>query len=520
MTRKWDQWLRQPLLAERPVADDRRARWILLLLWFVATLTLVVHHVPWRDEVRAWSLMLQGDSWPGMFRAVQGEGHPYLWYILLRAGHLLFGVKEVLPALGLLVATAAAALLALRAPFRLALIAVLLFSLHLGFAYSVVSRNYGISALVMFIIAANYQRVKNTPLLGVLLLLLCNTNAPSVLLAGALLLYRMVEVAAERPSLRSREVRMILVNGLLLLLGALFCFLAVYPPVNDAAAAVNKVPLTSITAVQSVVDADRSFGALGFDNMLWAANLFILISLGVFVRSRPAMVAALVAFVVLKLFFFFVFPAAYRHAALFLMFLVALLWIEGDRRLRAGAREPVFSGLFGLASAWAFALLLAMQSILYVKEPVLAAIQGRPYSSAGELAQILARPEFAGASLMFDPDALGESVVYHTGQPYWLLRQGRFGTITPFTMAGNKELSLDDFLATADRLHRSTKRPVIIVLQRDIERTRPGRYDVMYADFTLYTPENIARFLQRTRPVARLDRAYGDENYLVYAYPR
>jgi hypothetical protein len=84
--------------------------------------------VPWRDEVRAWSLTLMASNWPDLFRVVHGEGHPYLWYILLRAAHDLFGVREILPALGLAIAVAAAALLALRSSFRIGIIALLLFS--------------------------------------------------------------------------------------------------------------------------------------------------------------------------------------------------------------------------------------------------------------------------------------------------------------------------------------------------------------------------------------------------------
>ena len=514
-------WFRQPLLTDVPVRNTLMARMLLLGAWLAVTLWMTLNHVPWRDEVRAWSLMLMGgDSWSGMFRAVHGEGHPYLWYILLRAGHLLFGVREVLPGLGFLVGAAAAALLALKAPYRIGIVAVLLFSLHLGFDFSVVSRNYGITALVLFAIAISYERVKEGPLFGCLLFLLCNTNAPSVFLAGALLLYRMVEVAAGQPPLRSREMVMLVVNGALLLLGTLVCFLAIYPPVNDAAAVVNRVPLTVATALLSIADAGRSFGALGFHTMPQAANVFTLLSLAVFLRSRPAIIAAVAAFVTLKLFFFFVFPAAYRHASLFLVFLVALLWIEGNKRPHQQRSEEAHGSLLALASGWAFALLLAIQSVLYFKGPLAATVEGRPFSNAAELAAVMDRPEYRGAPLIIDPDALGESVVYHTNKPFWLLRQGRFGTITPFSIKGNKDLSLDDMLLTARRLHAATGRPVVIALQRDIATTLPGRYDVMYADYTTYTRQNIARFQSDTRPIASLRTAFGDERYDVYVYPR
>jgi hypothetical protein len=125
-------WLRQPLLSERPATANLRTRGLLFLLWLAVTLTLAINHVPWRDEARAWLLMLQGDSWGEMFRAVQGEGHPFLWYMLLRAGNDLFGTPDVLPVIGLLIGIPTVALLVFRAPFRLGLLAVLIFSLTLA----------------------------------------------------------------------------------------------------------------------------------------------------------------------------------------------------------------------------------------------------------------------------------------------------------------------------------------------------------------------------------------------------
>jgi hypothetical protein len=372
----------------------------------------------------------------------------------------------------------------------------------------------------MFLIALAWPKVKKNLWLGLLLLLLCNTNAPSVLLAGALLLYRMVELAEERPGWRSRQVAVVLVNGVLLLIGALLCLVAIYPPVNDAPAVVSRVAITPVSVLNGLVSVDRSFGVIGFDSFLPATNIFIVLSLLVFVRSRPAIVAAGTAFVALQLFFSLVFAGGYRHAALYLIFLVTLLWIEGVRRWRGELPAEGRRGLLPLAANWALLVLLAMQTILYVKGPLISTALGRPWSEAARLAAILDRPEFRGSIVMFDPDAMGEALVYHTQQPYWLLRQDRLGRITPFTMTGNKELSLDAILATAQRLQSKTGRPVLIALQRDPAITPPGRYDVMYADYTLYTRENIARFKAGTRQVADLRGAYGDENYTVYRYPR
>jgi hypothetical protein len=122
--------------------------------------------------------------------------------------------------------------------------------------------------------------------------------------------------------------------------------------------------------------------------------------------------------------------------------------------------------------------------------------------------------------LMIDPDSMGESVVYQTGQPYWLIRRDRLATLTPFSSAGDKRLTLDRLLQQAEAVKVKTGRPVVIALALDLGKTRSGAYDMMYRDYTLLTPDSVDRFKVATRKVASLRHASGDENYDVYVYPR
>jgi hypothetical protein len=107
-------------------ASHLAPRLALFAAWLVVVLWLASHHVVWRDEVRALSFAIAGDSWADMLRGLHGEGHPALWYILLRAAHDFAGVSQVLPAVSLAVAALTAALLVFLSPFPLPLIALIL----------------------------------------------------------------------------------------------------------------------------------------------------------------------------------------------------------------------------------------------------------------------------------------------------------------------------------------------------------------------------------------------------------
>lgn len=519
MTSKLDDWLRQPLLSEQVPSANRTARTLLFLAWLAVTLWLAAVHVPWRDEARAWSLTLMGSNWPDMFRAVQGEGHPFLWYVLLRAGHDLFGSPEVLQVTAVVIGVAAVALLVFRGPFRLALLAALIFSLHLGFEYTVVARNYGISALLMLAIAASWQRIRDSLWLGVLLLLLCNTNVPSVFLAGSLFLYRMLELWGEQGlGLKAPEWRRWLLNAVLLGIGAILCFVAVYPPANDAAASTAAVPIGLRSLVNALFTADRSFIVIGFGVGSPFGALIVLLSLLVFLDRPWALLSALVALVLLKLFFHFVYPGFYRHSSLFFILLVALAWMEADKGWLKDwkARGPRLVMLVGTT---AFFLLMAMQVVRYVREPIADLLAGRPYSHAADLAAILNRPDLQGAQLMIDPDSMGESVSFQTGRPFWLIRQDRPGTITPFSKSGNKNLTLDRLLQQAANVHARTGRPVVIALEMPLATTPAGSYDMMYGDYTRITPDSVARFRAATRKIASYRESGSGEDYDVYVYP-
>ena len=81
----------------RSVSPDLPIKIGLFALWLAIAVWLAMNHVIWRDEMRALSIALQGDHLTGMLQGLHGEGHPALWYLLLRGVYLVFGRLEVLP---------------------------------------------------------------------------------------------------------------------------------------------------------------------------------------------------------------------------------------------------------------------------------------------------------------------------------------------------------------------------------------------------------------------------------------
>lgn len=508
------------------------------LAWAAVVLVLASRHVFWRDEVRALSLALQGENVLAMLRGVQGEGHPALWYLLLRGAHTLLPSPAVLPGVSILVAAAATILLAFRSPLRWPLVVLFLFGLIGVYEYSVMARNYGISMLLMFAFAALYPRHRDRGfVLGGILFLLVNANVHSVILAGAFLSFWLLEVAWPAP--RPREMRNLALNAAIVALGIAVCAATVYPPFNDAAQSwpaegfsamgVARAVLLPPAAGQfaSLAGHDLWRGLLEWSNLcrdpllmspaLLGSALLFGSTLGL-VQRPAALLATWGALLGLSGFFEVVYGGKYRHQALWLVFLVSMYWITGcgpsERHTRPFLRIVRTLGTVCLAA------LLGLQVYVGLRKVVLpVGLRAEPESRSRDLAHLITRtPELTHATVIADPDYLVEPLSYYVSNPTYLLREQRYGNVVTFTRNARLTLNLDDILRDARDLVGSTGRPVVILMAERLEASAPARIVREGYNWHLSTtPEQVLAFLDSTRRVARFEPVCcSDESYDVY----
>ena len=481
------------------------AAWLALIAWFVSGHTL------WRDEVRALSLALTGSNMIEMLRAIHGEGHPALWYLILRAAHDIVPVREVLPAAAAIIGIATMAVFTRYAPFRTIIVAIVLFSFWAGFEYLVIARNYGIAALAMFVIAAVYPRVRNSLCFGALLLVLCNTNVPACLLAAMFLLFRLVEMltSGEKPS--RRELVVFVGNAAIALVGALLCFATVYPTPQDAAVSTSLGDQTLSKIVVGLFDSS------GFANLEFPPLLLICCCAGL-IRRPAALAASLAALLILKLFFYLVYPSDYRHEILYLVFLLCLYWMAAEGAGGRWGGRPWMDIVERIGAAFMVALLAVQTWHLHV--PIKLQLKGVPFSRSADAGALLHEPAYRSAIVMADPDTMLEAIPYYADNPLYFLREQRFGKVMVLSSKARKLLTLDDVLADADRLHRQTGRPIIYLSHLPVSPDTNYRRKMMYNYQTVVTADAAKRFLSSTRFIARLRPSGMDENYDVYTYPR
>ena len=501
---------------------ERLTRWLLFLGYIAIVVFTAAHHEMWRDEVRALSVAQDG-SLPELFGELKYEGHPAVWYLLLRTGYLLTGSRLVLPALSLIVAAAAVYLLLRFSPFSWPQKSLLVLGVFPVFEYSVVARNYGLGMLLIVILAMLYPtRLQRPVWWGILLALLANTSIHAAIIAVAVMagtgwdLLVAWRAGVSRPTgqLRPRRVWLgatIAVAGLI----AARATVSTHRLPNES----GEMPRVRTVAHQmalSALNPGRFLGALVPSPTDELANTYRQVS-----PSTPQaividvilllMVAGLwgewslllimiTAFGASGALFRTVYGAYMRHLGL-LWFLLILVYWQLARRQRPGADLPGSQRRrllwFVTLPLTAVMLLQAIEGVRRVRQDVTTSL-----SSSAAMGRLLQEPEYRDATVLSSGDNLLEALPYYGARRLYLHSQLRYDTHRRFDFPFHGDRSLLALVTVVDSLGRVIRGPILILVP-DSAMAR--------------APEQVAaRLRASTVAIANLAPAVSDESYRVY----
>ncbi|MBR1158838.1 hypothetical protein [Bradyrhizobium elkanii] len=515
-----DQWLFAPKRDRRSWPD------LLLLAGWVALVGFQIgRHVMWRDEVRALTIALNGDDPVAMLRGLHGEGHPALWYLLLRGADAVFDRVEVLPAVAFVVGLLTVALLIFRSPFPRPLVLLLITGHALLFEYVVMARNYGISALLLFAIAACYRAHRDRGLLlGALLFLLANTNVVGAIMAGAFLLFWLLDLLETQLASHgwrwSPPLTNFAINATIATIGVVICAVTMLPTYNDAAARdwSHESPLAA--AILALVNPGAtSLGAL-FANLLPGVAGSVLLfgaTLGLLPR-RPAFLAAIAALLLTSLFFAVAANGAYRHAAVWLSFLIALYWIGWSQVTAPSVSRAWLDRRVPAIGRVSLLLVLAIQSAAGIND-LRNAVTGVVASRSADLGRLIAsRADLANAVILSEPEWLVEALPYYVKNRTYLARDHKFGSVVIFSRKGKLDSDLGETLRLARELRDTSRAPVIILLAYRLDEITPDRIYDEGKDWRTFhaSAAQIRDFREATTMLRRFGPAKTDESFDVY----
>lgn len=497
-----------------------------ILAWITLVTLVSASHEMTRDEVRALSTALEAPSIWELPATLKNEGHPVAWYAILRAAYSLVPSYVVLKAAALSIGVAAIVVLTAKSPYPMW--QKMLFTLGaLGsYEYSVMCRNYGISMLLLFMIAAVYPaRHKNTILIGVLLATLANTNVHSCILTVAFAMYWFIDetmMGGDKCTGRNR-------------LRLCFALAVAFAGVLASAATTIPDADTIVTNVRSLTAKEA--GAAALQSLVRPATNFIhvfphthvpqvvgslilwLLIAGLALRPHAA-AAVLVSMVLLGTLFSVGYRGEMRHEGLFVAFVLTMYWVVEQHRRGEQTRNFRKLEVLRLAARQAgIPVMLAMLFVTavgwkrsWVADLVVAQSSSREF---GEF--ITSHPEYRNAILVGEPDYYLESLAYYCDNRIYIPREHRFGKRVQFTKAAAPNLSLQELLRIAEELAARERVPVLIAVGfEDLRQSEALVHRYGYNKSFMWTLEELDRFEGATVRVAEFRNAV-DENYSVFA---
>jgi hypothetical protein len=145
----------------------------------------ILNHEIWLDEAQHFLIGRDSRGVMDMLRACRNEGHPLLWNILLFVITRFTPDPFYMQLVHILIGSAVA-LIILLSEGRTVEKILIIFGYFFFFEYNLISRNYGISALLMLLPVWLYTRGRPTPVkVAVLLFLLAQTHLFSLIFSIA-----------------------------------------------------------------------------------------------------------------------------------------------------------------------------------------------------------------------------------------------------------------------------------------------------------------------------------------------
>ncbi|MBF0466001.1 MAG: hypothetical protein HQK88_17115 [Nitrospirae bacterium] len=169
--------------------SDLKFAYIVTLVFFVLTLFNILHHAMWRDELEAWMIARDADTLHGLVENMRYQGHPMLWHLILYPITKITRNPVAMQMVHLLIATASAFVFLRFAPFSKILRGLFIFGYYPFFEYAIISRNYALGILFLFLFCAYFGKDfknRNYILLSTVLFFMSQCNALSAVLAIAL----------------------------------------------------------------------------------------------------------------------------------------------------------------------------------------------------------------------------------------------------------------------------------------------------------------------------------------------
>lgn len=148
------------------------------------------YHENWIDETQAWLIARDSNNIAVLLHNIRYEGHAILWYLLLFIPSHLGGSMTYMKLINATIIGAGCYLFASKTSFPKSIKILFCLSFYPIYEYGVLSRSYSLGLFFIFLMCVLYRLNKNNfIILGIIFLLLCQTDLPSIIIGISLLIF-------------------------------------------------------------------------------------------------------------------------------------------------------------------------------------------------------------------------------------------------------------------------------------------------------------------------------------------
>lgn len=202
---------------------------IILLLFFALGLVGICRHELWLDEAHHFLLAKDSEHFGALLYACRNEGHPLLWNVLLFILTRFSDNFFYMQLLHLLISCFTVMLICKSRLKRLEKIFII-FGFYILYEYTIISRNYGLSAFfLLFLIQKYLAKKENIILLSATVFLFANTHLFSFVISLAFVFTYLIY---HHEILKTQSKKNILLSLLILLTGWGIAVYCIVPPQN------------------------------------------------------------------------------------------------------------------------------------------------------------------------------------------------------------------------------------------------------------------------------------------------
>lgn len=370
--------------------------------------------------------------------------HPWLWGILLFGLSRLTRDPLAMQLLHILIATGAVLLLVQYSPFTRLQKTLLAFGYFLVFEYSLISRNYGLGVLLIFLFCVLFSTRKRSYLpLATLLAVLTNVNFYSRMTAIALLALLILEyVLAIRSGKPTLNRRWDIAGSLLIVAGGLLLSAVqnIPPPAQAGSLSVLSQGVKLNQVVSAIANLWRAYFPMpGLALRFWNSNIIddgsaaalswipLGFSIALFYR-RPLILFLYLFNLTEILLFHSLWTGLMRHLGHIFILFIACLWLSHEIAPSGSERPSRYSVLrfFDRYRTQFVTVVLVVQVVAGVYAYTMDLFH--PFSEAKAVAQYLRRQQLDQSLIAGGIDVFTQSVSGHLDQSIFYPERDRMGT--------------------------------------------------------------------------------------------